>query len=64
LAGLREREHEVAVAVGQGKSNATIAGELYMSLATVKAHVSHILVKLELSNRVQIAMCVHDAGLV
>jgi DNA-binding NarL/FixJ family response regulator len=64
LAGLSEREHEVAVAVGQGKSNATIAGELYMSLATVKAHVSHILVKLELSNRVQIAMCVHDAGLV
>ena len=64
LAGLSEREREVAVAVGQGKSNAEIAGELYMSLATVKAHVSHILVKMELANRVQIAMCVHDAGLV
>lgn len=64
LAGLSEREREVAVAVGQGKSNAEIAGELYMSLATVKAHVSHILVKLEMTNRVQIAICVHDAGLV
>jgi DNA-binding NarL/FixJ family response regulator len=64
LAGLSEREREVAVAVGQGKSNAEIAGALYMSLATVKAHVSHILLKLELANRVQIAICVHDAGLV
>ena len=64
LSGLSEREREVAVAVGQGKSNAEIAGELYMSLATVKAHVSHILVKLEMTNRVQIALCVHDAGLV
>jgi DNA-binding NarL/FixJ family response regulator len=64
LAGLSDREREVAVAVGQGKSNADIAGELYMSLATVKAHVSHILVKLEMTNRVQIAICVHDAGLV
>ena len=35
-----------------------------MSLATVMAHVSHILVKLGMTNRVQIALCVHDAGLV
>ena len=64
LAALSERERDVAVAVGRGRSNAEIARELYMSLATVKAHVSHILVKLDLANRVQIAMCVHDAGLV
>jgi DNA-binding NarL/FixJ family response regulator len=64
LAGLSEREQEVAVAVGRGKSNAEIASELYMSLATVKAHVSHILVKLDMTNRVQVAICVHDAGLV
>jgi DNA-binding NarL/FixJ family response regulator len=64
LGALSEREREVAIAVGQGKSNADIASELYMSLATVKAHVSHILAKLELANRVQIAICVHDAGLV
>jgi DNA-binding NarL/FixJ family response regulator len=61
---LSGREREVAVAVGRGRSNAEIATELYMSLATVKAHVSHILVKLDLANRVQIAICVHDAGLV
>ncbi|WP_329321010.1 response regulator transcription factor [Streptomyces sp. NBC_01262] len=60
---LGEREREVAVAVGQGKTNAEIAAELYMSLATVKAHVSHILTKLEHTNRVQIALTVHHAGL-
>lgn len=67
LAGLErltEREHEVAVAVGRGLSNAEIAGELYMSVATVKAHVSHVLDKLGAQNRVQIAIRVHDAGLV
>ena len=63
LAGLSEREREVAVAVGRGRSNAEIARELFMSLATVKAHVSHIFVKLQVTNRVQIAICVHEAGL-
>ena len=63
LATLSEREREVAVAVGRGRSNAELAGELFMSLATVKAHVSHILVEMEVSNRVQIAICVHEAGL-
>jgi len=61
---LGEREREVAVAVGQGRTNAEIAAELYMSVATVKAHVSHILTKLEHTNRVQIALTVHYAGLV
>ena len=64
LANLSEREHDVAVAVGHGKSNADIANELFMSVATVKAHVSHILVKLDASNRVQVAICVHEAGLI
>jgi DNA-binding NarL/FixJ family response regulator len=61
---LGDREREVAVAVGQGRTNAEIAAELYMSVATVKAHVSHILTKLEHTNRVQIALTVHYAGLV
>ncbi|NEB57939.1 response regulator transcription factor, partial [Streptomyces griseus] len=61
--GLAERERDVAVAVGRGASNAEIAGSLYLSVATVKAHVSRILAKLELNNRVQIALLVHDAGL-
>jgi len=59
---LTEREHEVAVAIGLGKSNAEISKELYMSVATVKSHVSRILEKLELNNRVQIALLAHDAG--
>ena len=59
---LTEREREVAVAVGHGKSNAEIAAELFMSVATVKAHVSRVLEKLELNNRVQIALLAHDAG--
>jgi DNA-binding NarL/FixJ family response regulator len=60
---LTEREREVAIAIGQGRSNAEIAGELFMSVATVKAHVSRLLTKLELNNRVQIALLAHDAGL-
>jgi DNA-binding NarL/FixJ family response regulator len=62
LERLTEREREVAVAIGYGKSNAEIAAELYMSVATVKAHVSRLLQKLELDNRVQIALLAHDAG--
>jgi DNA-binding NarL/FixJ family response regulator len=62
LAFLTEREREVAVAIGRGKSNAEISRELYMSIATVKAHVSHLLEKLEFNNRVQIALLAHDAG--
>jgi DNA-binding NarL/FixJ family response regulator len=50
-------------AVGAGKSNAEIGAELFMSVATVKAHVSRLLIKLEAANRVQIAILVHDAGL-
>ncbi|GAA3486363.1 response regulator transcription factor [Streptomyces cremeus] len=60
---LAEREREVAVAVGRGSSNAEIAAGLYMSVPTVKTHVSRILAKLGLNNRVQIALLAHDAGL-
>jgi DNA-binding NarL/FixJ family response regulator len=61
LERLTEREREVAVAIGLGKSNAEISRELYMSVATVKAHVSRMFEKLELNNRVQIALLAHDA---
>jgi DNA-binding NarL/FixJ family response regulator len=60
---LTDREREVAIAVGEGKVNAQIADELYLSMATVKAHVSRIMVKLQATNRVQIANRIHDAGL-
>ena len=63
VGSLTAREREVAMAVAQGRSNAEVAAELYMSVATVKAHVSRVLVKLEAVNRVQIAICMHDAGL-
>ena len=60
---LTEREREVAAAVGRGQSNADIAARLYMSEATVKAHVSRILAKLNATNRVQVAITMHDADL-
>ena len=64
LTRLTPREHDVAVAVGEGLSNADIAARLYLSVPTVKAHIGHLFAKLEVTNRVQVAICVHDAGLV
>jgi DNA-binding NarL/FixJ family response regulator len=61
LATLSGREREVALAVGRGLGNAEIAAELYMSVATVKAHVSRLLTKLDVENRVQIALLVQEA---
>ncbi len=61
LVGLTAREHEVALAVGAGRANADIARELHMSVPTVKAHVSRLLAKLEVENRIQIALLVHHA---
>ncbi|MFC4054668.1 response regulator [Actinomadura syzygii] len=63
LAVLSPREHDVVVEIGQGLNNAEIAAALDMTLATVKSHVSHILTKLDLGNRTQIALLAHDAGL-
>jgi DNA-binding NarL/FixJ family response regulator len=63
LARVSQREREVAVEIGRGRANAEIADALFLSEATVKAHVSRLLTKLDLNNRVQIAMLVHDAGL-
>lgn len=59
---LTGREREVALAVGRGASNADIGRELYLSLPTVKAHVSSVLDKLGLENRTQLAVLVRDAG--
>jgi DNA-binding NarL/FixJ family response regulator len=63
LARLTERERDVALAVGGGLSNAEIAAALHLSVPTVKAHVSRLFEKLGTTNRVQIAICVHDAGI-
>ncbi|MCW3017288.1 MAG: two component transcriptional regulator, LuxR family [Solirubrobacterales bacterium] len=63
LAALTPRELEVAAAVGRGLSNAEIAGELHMSVGTVKAHVTKVFAKLAVDNRVQIALLVQEADL-
>ena len=62
LATLSPRERDVALAVGQGHANAEIAAALHLSVATVKAHVSRLLDKLEVDNRVQIALLVQSAS--
>ncbi|HEY8338238.1 MAG TPA: response regulator transcription factor [Egibacteraceae bacterium] len=64
LAPLSDRERDVVRALAQGKSNSEIGAELFLSVATVKAHVSAILAKLDLTNRTQVALLAHDAGLV
>lgn len=64
LGDLSDREREIAVAVGRGLSNAEIGRDLFLSIPTVKTHVSSIFTKLDLNNRVQIALLVHDAGLI
>lgn len=61
LARLSPGEREVAALVGRGATNAEIGKELSLSVATVKAYVSRLLTKLDLNNRVQIALLVHDA---
>jgi DNA-binding NarL/FixJ family response regulator len=63
LAALTGKEREVLVALGGGLSNTDIAAALHMSEATVKTHVSRILSKLTLTNRVQAAILAHHAGL-
>jgi len=61
LERLSPGETDVARLIAQGRTNQEIATELLMSTATVKAYVSRIFTKLSLTNRVQIALLVHDA---
>ncbi|MGW5265990.1 response regulator [Microbispora sp. NPDC004025] len=63
LAALTAREEDVVRALARGLSNAEIGRELKLSEPTVKAHVSRLLAKLGLANRVQLAILVHDADL-
>ncbi|MEU7739262.1 response regulator transcription factor [Nonomuraea sp. NPDC049158] len=63
LAALTGREEDVIRALARGLSNAEIGRALRLSEATVKAHVSRVLAKLGLTNRVQAAILVHDADL-
>ncbi len=63
IATLTDRERDVLALVGQGLSNADIGRRLYLSTATVKDHVSAVLTKLAVSNRVQAAVAAREAGL-
>jgi DNA-binding NarL/FixJ family response regulator len=64
LAPLSDRERDVLALIGAGRSNPEIAAELFISLATVKSHVRHILAKLDLRDRPQAIVLAHECGLV
>ena len=64
LAALTEREREVLGLVGRGLSNAEIAERIYVSPATAKTHVSHIMTKLYARDRAQLVVVAYESGLV
>ncbi|MFI0410834.1 response regulator [Actinomadura sp. 3N508] len=62
--GITEREREVLTLIGRGKSNQEIAKELFISVATAKAHVARLLAKLDARDRVQLVIVAYEMGLV
>ena len=63
LEALTDREREIAVEIGHGRTNSEIADGLFLSVATVKTHIGRVFTKLGAENRVQVAICIHEAGL-
>lgn len=62
--GVTDREREVLTLVGRGMTNAEIAEELFISVATAKAHVARLLAKLGARDRVQLVIAAYELGLV
>ncbi|TDC63133.1 response regulator transcription factor [Actinomadura sp. GC306] len=62
--GITEREREVLTLVGRGRTNHEIAAELFISVATAKAHVARLLAKLDARDRVQLVIFAYEMGLV
>lgn len=62
--GITEREREVLTLVGRGRSDAEIVADLFISVATVKAHMTRLLAKLDARDRVQLVIIAYDEGLV
>jgi DNA-binding NarL/FixJ family response regulator len=63
FADLSEREREILALIGEGRSNAEIAAELVISMATVKTHVRHVFAKLDLRDRAQAVVAAREGGL-
>lgn len=59
---LTQREEEVLATVARGRTNAEIADELFISLSTVKTHLANLMLKLNVRNRVEMAMWAHETG--
>jgi DNA-binding NarL/FixJ family response regulator len=64
VARLTARERELLVAIARGLSNAEISQRLHISVATTKTHVSHLLTKLDVRDRVQLTIVAYESGLV
>lgn len=61
---LTPREHEILVAIGEGLTNDELAARFFLSISTVKTHISRLLQKLDARDRVQLVIIAYEAGLV
>jgi DNA-binding NarL/FixJ family response regulator len=64
LRNLTNREHQVLALVARGRSNSAIAEELHLAESSIKTHVSHVLTKLGLVDRVQLVVFAYENGLI